>query len=389
MDKEELLDRFCNETGIDSTQGRFFLESSNWNYDLARMLFREVLPTESSQSSSLESGSSAHATGKASSAQHGQSSQAKPSASSSKPRNQHKKIATFRDLRNDESDEDNDNPNLFTGGEKSGLSVQGNNNDSKRHLIQQIFEKARQQGSVTPPGAENTASASHWTGHGTRLGTSASPSASEPETHAPSSQPASAAVLPTVERTLNFWKNGFSVDDGPLYNYDDPLNQETLRLINSGRAPLGLLNVAPNQPVNVIVQRRMDEEYHPKAKPFSGKGQRLGSSLTSTPIAAPSRPSTSVQSNVSSETSAQHSPIQVDEAKPSTRIQVRMLNGSREVVRLNLSHTIGDLYTAVRSRSAEQSFILCVPFPAKTLDNMDMSIEEAQLKNASLVQKHT
>ncbi len=46
------------------------------------------------------------------------------------------------------------------------------------------------------------------------------------------------------------------------------------------RAPLAWLNVRHDQPVDVRVARRLDEDYKapPKkpAKPFSGTGQRLG-----------------------------------------------------------------------------------------------------------------
>lgn len=46
------------------------------------------------------------------------------------------------------------------------------------------------------------------------------------------------------------------------------------------RAPLALLNVRHDQPVDVRVARRLDEDYRPPpkqpSKPFSGSGQRLG-----------------------------------------------------------------------------------------------------------------
>ena len=37
-----------------------------------------------------------------------------------------------------------------------------------------------------------------------------------------------------VTRYLTFWRDGFSVDDGQLYRYDDPANQTMLNAINSG-----------------------------------------------------------------------------------------------------------------------------------------------------------
>lgn len=36
------------------------------------------------------------------------------------------------------------------------------------------------------------------------------------------------------EITLKFWKNGFSVNDGPLRSYDDPKSQEILHHIKHG-----------------------------------------------------------------------------------------------------------------------------------------------------------
>ena len=35
-------------------------------------------------------------------------------------------------------------------------------------------------------------------------------------------------------RHLTFWRNGFSVEDGPLLRYDDPENDATLKAIDQG-----------------------------------------------------------------------------------------------------------------------------------------------------------
>ncbi len=40
--------------------------------------------------------------------------------------------------------------------------------------------------------------------------------------------------LEPAVRNLTFWKNGFSIDDGPLYEYSDPKNQKYLEAIKSG-----------------------------------------------------------------------------------------------------------------------------------------------------------
>ncbi len=38
----------------------------------------------------------------------------------------------------------------------------------------------------------------------------------------------------TAIRTLTFWQDGFSIDDGDLLRYEDPNNAEILAAINSG-----------------------------------------------------------------------------------------------------------------------------------------------------------
>ena len=110
---------------------------------------------------------------------------------------------------------------------------------------------------------------------GHRLGSDVTPSAVIPDS--------TPRELEPVSRLLTFWKNGFSVEDGPLLRYDDPQNQEMLNAIKSGRAPTSLLNVSSNQPVEVKVAQRMEEDYiePPKTlKSFSGSGNRLGSIVT-------------------------------------------------------------------------------------------------------------
>jgi UBX domain-containing protein 1 len=139
---------------------------------------------------------------------------------------------------------------------------------------------------------------------------------------------------------LTFWKDGFSVEDGELFRYDDPKNQEMLKAIQSGRAPVSLLNVLPNQPVEVKVAHRMEETYQSqpkKLKAFAGSGNRLGGmSLSASPSSIPGAfPSSS---------SVPPTPqIQLDSTQPVTSIQVRLGDGTRLVVKFNHTHTIGDL----------------------------------------------
>jgi UBX domain-containing protein 1 len=148
---------------------------------------------------------------------------------------------------------------------------------------------------------------------------------------------------------LTFWKDGFSVEDGELYRYDDPRNQEMLNAIKSGRAPVNLLHVAPNQSVEVKVAHRMEENYvAPPKKPFSGSGNRLGgiepilSSISTVPGGFPE----SNQANRPKPAS-----VSVDDSLPTTSLQIRLGDGTRLVAKFNHSHTVGDVHSFVAAYS--------------------------------------
>ena len=164
-----------------------------------------------------------------------------------------------------------------------------------------------------------------------------------------SRQPAEDAE-PAV-RHLTFWRNGFSIEDGPLYRYEDRQSRDILEAIQAGRAPLSLFNVAFNQSLTLDVAERRTEDYiPPPAKPFSGGGNRLGSptphvaptsNATSMPGGLPTAAATS--STSSSDTQAAPKKFEVDESKPTTSVQLRLADGTRLVAKVNLTHTVGDL----------------------------------------------
>lgn len=174
--------------------------------------------------------------------------------------------------------------------------------------------------------------------------------------------------------------------------YDDPANQEVLRAIQSGRAPLSLMNVEPGQPADVNVFRRLDEDYvQPKKKhaPFSGQGNRLGSPTPgeSSGFAAPATPA--VPTPAPTKTQAEAT-VEVDPAVPVTTLQIRLGDGTRLVSRFNHTHTVGDVYGFVNSASLEstsRNYVLQTTFPNKELSDHGQTIKEAGLVNAVVVQK--
>lgn len=202
-----------------------------------------------------------------------------------------------------------------------------------------------------------------------------------------------------VTRTLTFWRDGFNVENGPLMRYDDPANQEILQAIENGRAPISLMNVEPGQPTDVQVYKRLDEDYVPAPKkftPFAGGGHRLGSvtpgeaSSSAAPTPAPA-PAAASSSSASAGTDAAAT-INVDASAPTTNLQIRLGDGTRLVSRFNHTHTVQDVYNFVNSASPasrSRPFVLQTTFPNKELKEMELSLKEAGLINAVVVQRWT
>lgn len=191
-----------------------------------------------------------------------------------------------------------------------------------------------------------------------------------------------------VRRTLHFWADGFSVDDGELYRSDDPRNAGTLEGIRQGRAPLSIMNLKPGQDVDVVLQQH-DEKYvrpKPKYKPFSGSGQRLGSP---TPLVK-GQVSSAAAATPPSQTAAPE-PVKpdVDESQPTVTLQIRLGDGTRLTSRFNTSHTIGDVYQFVSAASPisqSRPWVLMTTFPSKELTDKDTQLGDlADFKRGGVV----
>jgi len=220
-----------------------------------------------------------------------------------------------------------------------------------------------------PESSGASGSKSSFRGSGNVLGSEDAPSAPDaPGGASGSSAPSVAAVTPsafdallgsmfgrappppaeeeeTQVRHLTFWRNGFSIEDGPLMSYDDPANKELLEAIHSGRAPPSLFGVRYNQPLQVMVDQKTNEDYvkpKPVAKAFGGSGNRLGSpapeaagSGSSTPARMPGGfgQAASGTSSGSAPSASQSGPsgasFELDDSKPSTSIQVRLGDGTK------------------------------------------------------------
>jgi len=225
-----------------------------------------------------------------------------------------------------------------------------------------------------PGGDEEQPEPQAFRGTGMTLGGDDAPSRTIPDPTASAPQ----AAAPRVQRELHLWSDGFSVDDGPLFRYDDPANARTLEMINTGHAPLHILNVQQGQEVDVEVHAHKDEEYvRPKKKwvPFSGSGQRLGSPTPGASAAAPppapaATPTTTSASSASASSGVAQPSVNVDTSAPTITLQIRLGDGTRLSSRFNTTHTIGDVYGFVdraTTASSQRSYALMTTFPSKEL----------------------
>ncbi|KAI9676376.1 MAG: hypothetical protein M1817_000533 [Caeruleum heppii] len=413
--RDALISQFCDLTGATPPEAEQYLATNQWDLSSAAAEYytsqEEGIaqaqegnsPSTSLERPSPEPAASGPRTLSGAPSSTNPSTSTAPASSSQPARpTAKKKFATLGDLgqdsghshsgghgnSDDDDDEDDDRKrDLFAGGGKSALAVQ-DPADPRNH-VKDILKKAKKR-VPRPGGDEATDEPPRFRGAGQTLGGDDTPSQVIPDPNASAEKPKE-----TVTRTLHFWKDGFSIEDGHLYRFDDPANAAILRLIRTGRAPLDIMDVEPDQPVDVTVMPHEEAYVQPKAKykPFSSGGQRLGSptpgassSSTSHNPAAASGASTSVTPASTSGTN-----VNVDEAQPIVSLQIRLTNGSRLSSRFNASHTIGDVYSFVEASGAQGSWVLMTTFPSKELTDKGVTLGSmAEFKRGGvIVQKAT
>uniref|UniRef100_A0A7N0TAY6 SEP domain-containing protein n=1 Tax=Kalanchoe fedtschenkoi TaxID=63787 RepID=A0A7N0TAY6_KALFE len=246
---EALIRSFSEITSAAREEALFFLESHNWDLDSAVSTYfdssattnaaaapagpQPVLPpspdsppilspsrSDSSQRSRSESPPRSPYRLRSR-----QDKQKLPMGSSSKSTDKGNRsggIRTLADLNRsakDDSDSDSDEPQeYYTGGEKSGMLVQ---DPTRGRDVDTIFDQARQAGVAQGQGdsVRPTSSSRSFTGTGRLL---------SGETVA--AAPAQDQQPEPLTHTIYFWRNGFSVDDGPVRRMDDPQNAPFLEV---------------------------------------------------------------------------------------------------------------------------------------------------------------
>lgn len=178
-----------------------------------------------------------------------------------------------------------------------------------------------------------------------------------------------------VRRSITMYRNGFVVDDGPYRRLDDPANAEFLNSLAQGKTPRELVQGAGSNDITVGLIDKRSEEYVEKFQSFSGAGSSLRNAAVSD--------SGSVDGAIDP-ASLPAQPPAADTNQPTTSIAVRLLNGKRKVIKINLSSSVLVLASHLREASPSTSFRLLSGFPPKPLIDMKMSIEDAGLKGAQV-----
>jgi len=139
-------------------------------------------------------------------------------------------------------------------------------------------------------------------------------------------------------------------------------------MIRQGRAPLHLMNVSPNQTVDVKLEQHA-ENWHqlPRIyRPFGGQGRRLGSPVpgeaaASLTVDAAPAASPATTSQTSGNTT-------LDESQPTLMIRIQLPDGTRLPARFNTTHTVEEIYQFVQRASPQtrtRDWVLATTFPNK------------------------
>jgi len=417
-EKDSLISQFVGITGTDSQRSTFFLESSGWDLDAALSTFfetqgqegpvaqgeeglvelgegdferelRQLQPSfgpREDLSSETERRSPNLLTPAPSTARNQQT------AHSTMPGSSKPKFATLGSLKNDErerqGDSDEEGQAFFAGGsDRSGQEILGppRKKDPEK-IVKEMFESAKQHGgqAVDEAASSSRRREQAFVGSGFRLGNESGPS--QPIPGASSHQPPD-----PVDMVLKLWRNGFSVDDGPLRSYEDAANADFLRSIKMGEIPRELLSLARGGEVNLNMEDHRQEEFvetKKSVKAFAGEGHRLGG--VAPEITPSTTPITSGISSKKEDEEAAQRELELDQNRPFTSIQIRLVDSSRLVLKINTDQPVARIRQFIcraRPAMAATPFILLTTFPNKELDNENATIAEASLQNASIVQR--
>ncbi|KAH0621943.1 hypothetical protein JD844_023698 [Phrynosoma platyrhinos] len=152
----------------------------------------------------------------------------------------------------------------------------------------------------------------------------------------------------------------------------------------SRELPPELQKICDKEELDVKVDDKKDEVYtarKPVFHPFSGQGYRLGS--------ATPRVIYKIKRDVE-ETEKKKPTVVLNYSEPITSVQIWLADGTRIVQKFNISHRIShvrDFIMTYQGHQGRSPFILTTSLPFRELLNESLTLEEANLKNAVIVQR--
>ena len=205
-----------------------------------------------------------------------------------------------------------------------------------------------------------------------------------------------------IQRRITMYRSGFVVDDGPYRLLSDPSNGEFLRSLAAGRTPAEMSLDEHGEPMEgevvVGLVDKRGEEYDPANHSggsgasagggggggggggfaaFDGEGTSLGSAATpatSGGVIAPDSDAT---------------PPTLDSSQPTTSLQIRLLDGTRLVIKVNTTATVGDVAATINAsgQAGSDMYVLSAGFPPRPIEDLSKTVQEAGLAGSVVNQK--
>ncbi|XP_013164107.1 PREDICTED: NSFL1 cofactor p47 [Papilio xuthus] len=381
VNKEDTLRQFCDVTGADDARSRFFLESSNWQLEVALSSFYEhggnidEAPANPAPAAALPIMSD--------------SDMESPPASPVLPVKKDKKkqpptkFATLQSLQQDSSSDEEEGEAFYAGGsERSGQQILGPGK-GRKDIVSEMFRSVRAQGAVVFDNEPTSSSRGHgvFSGVGYRLGQTA-------DDHEQIAPPNREQEQQSRSVRLRLYREGFTVNDGPIRLYNEPENAQFLNHIRRGEIPTELSREGGSVRVSLEDHRHEESPHEANTRVFSGQGYLLGSP-TPTTVGATVPVAASPKDQEANQRAAQEA-VALDDSNPVTTLQFRLADGSRLTGRFNHSHTVGDLQQYIaRAMPIYQNrqFVLLTTFPSVELTDPAVTLGQANLLNTTLLQR--
>ncbi|KAF8065684.1 hypothetical protein N665_1165s0013 [Sinapis alba] len=183
-----------------------------------------------------------------------------------------------------------------------------------------------------------------------------------------------------ITRTVTVWRNGLTLDDNPLWSFNDPLSAAFLQKIESLESPRVVDSRDGKKRFLIKLIRRQQEDYSESPKPlqpFHGVARTLATVSTEPPASSDSLTTEPTPST--------------DPTSPTTSIQLVLADGTRIVAQFNTHNTIRDVRdfidAATPDASRDYHLLIMGTFPPKPLTDLDQTINQAGISNSVLAQK--